>query len=151
VLPAATREIAARAWPLGQARVFILTWEVIEDARHLRVESCLVLKAIGDGSYRLTSLYRWPLEANPEWRIATIHVGPREGVQELGKTLYQTFLFRHRPTNQELYAALAEDVAEDKVVWRFELERGWKRLGGAVCEAAWFAALGEKPTRFYLH
>ena len=103
--------IVAQALPLGPGPAFILAWDIIEDERPVHLESALVLKALDKGAYRLTHLYR-RLDTDP------------------GRMLFHSANFPHRPTTEELYAALAPD----QVDWKFEADSGFKLLSSKVVE-----------------
>jgi hypothetical protein len=144
-------EIAKQTPPYGaEGRVYVLAWEVIEDDRPLRVESCLVLKVLDKesdyGRWCLAHLYRHPHEKKPEWRLSMTHVSGKKGTKYYpGLDLMHAKRFKTRPGNKELYAALSfEDVN-----WRFELDAGWKFVSCCLCEKSWEAAIGERPTRFF--
>jgi hypothetical protein len=133
-----------------EGRVYALAWQVVEDERPVRVESCLVLKVLeqedGHGRWCLAHLYRRPDEEKPEWSVSMIHVTGKEGTRYFpGLWIHHSKRFQDRPGNKELYASLAPE----EVGWSFEQEKGWKFVGCGVCEKSWREALGERPTRFF--
>jgi hypothetical protein len=143
------KDIAAEAPPYGaEGKVYVLAWLIKEDDRPLRVESCLVLKDLGKddehGRWCLSHLYRHPDGRDNAWTLPPLWVspppplGPKEPV-----AIDHAKRLKKKPTNKDVYEA-AKDVQ-----WRFAVDEGWKLLSCAVCERNWFAAVGEKPTRFF--
>jgi hypothetical protein len=148
-----------RTWELGEiadatppykteGKVYVLAWQVREDDRPLRVESCLVLKVLEEprehGHWSLAHLYRHPFGRDNVWTLPPLWVspppplGPAEPV-----AIDHMKRFKSRPTNKDIYDSLKD------VQWRFDLEPGWRWVGCAVCERNWEAAIDEKPTRFF--
>ncbi len=142
-------EIAKEMPPHGaDGRVYVLAWTITEDDRPLRVESCLVLKALDkNGGYCLAHLFRHPAEKEPKWQLSRTHVLGEEGTKYgvAGLWLLHSKRFDDRPGNKALYAALSFE----EVNWSFELEKGWKFVSCGVCEKSWQEAIGEKPTKFF--
>jgi len=141
-------EICKAAPPYGgEGRVYVLAWQIIEDDRPMRIESCLVLQVLeNEKRYTLSHLYRHPDVKKPEWNLSMTHVSGEKGTKYYpGLWLFHAKGFKARPTNKDVYGALSmEDVN-----WRFELEKGWRFVGCGVCEKSWEEAIGEKPSRFF--
>jgi len=141
-------EIEKQTPPYGaKGRVYVLAWKVMEDDRPLRVESCLVLKALDKNKgYSLAHLYRHPAEKKPEWQLSRLHVSGKEGTKYFpGLWISHYKLFKNRPGNKDLYASLSwEDVG-----WSFGQEEGWKFVSCCVSEKNWQAVIGEAPTQFF--
>jgi hypothetical protein len=145
-------EIAKEMPPYGaDGKVYVLAWKIVEDERPLRVESCLVLKVLPDeseeGRWCLAQLYRHPNSKKPEWQLSSTHYsGGEPGTKYFpGLDILHVERFKNKPSNKTIYAALGFEQAN----WKFELEKDWKLVGCGVCEDAWQAALGEKPTKFF--
>jgi hypothetical protein len=141
-------EIAKETPPYSAGgRVYVLAWKVVEDERPLRIESCLALRVLDKNpGYCLAHLYRHPAQKKPQWQIGMTHVTGKEGTKYFpGLDIHHVKRFKSRPTNKELYAALAFE----EVNWSFELQEGWKLVGCGVCEKSWQEAIGEKPSRFF--
>ena len=144
-------EIAKEAPPYGtQGRVYVLAWQVIEDKRPLRVESCLILKVVkedaGSSRWMLSHLYRHPMEKKPKWQLSMMHLSGEPGTPYFpGMWIMHGKGFKIKPTNKDIYASLLME----EVGWRFELEKGWSYVSCGVCEKSWQEAIGEKPTRFF--
>jgi hypothetical protein len=140
-------EIEKQTPPYGaKGRVYVLAWKVMEDDRPLRVESCLVLKALDKNGYSLAHLYRHPADKKPEWCLSWLHITGEEGTKYFpGLEILHCKRFKNRPGSKELYASLSwEDVG-----WSFEQEEGWKFVSCCVCEKNWQAVTGEAPTQFF--
>ena len=125
-------------------RPILLAWSILEDDRPLRVENALVARHSPDG-YLIEHLYRHPEDKPPAWNLAMTHVSPMQGSNQPGFMIFHQDLFDHRPSNDEIYASLKPELVD----WSFEVEEGWKLLGGGVCEPNWIALTGEKPTKRY--
>jgi hypothetical protein len=127
----------------------VLAWKILEDDRPLRVESCLVLKALeNDEGYSLVHLYRHPDGNEPKWGISQMHVTGEPGTNRFpGMWILHCKRFEQRPTNEEIYAALSYDG----VGWQFEIESWWTRAKVRVCERNWQEATGEPPTQFFVY
>jgi hypothetical protein len=142
------KEIAKETPPYrAEGRVYVLAWKVVEDERPLRVESCLALRVLDENkSYCLAHLYRHPAQKKPQWQLGMTHVTGKEGTKYFpGLDIMHVKRFKSRPSNKELYAALAFE----EVNWSFEFPEGWKLVGCGVCEKSWQEAIGEKPSRFF--
>ena len=139
-------EIALQVPPFQTpGRVYVLAWSIVEDERPLRVESCLALKVLADGRHSFAHLYRRPDQPASGWQIAMTHVAGDQPATRPGLWLHHTKLFDKRPTNAQLYAALAPAELD----WKFALANDWRFVGCGVCEQSWLVALGEKPTRLF--
>jgi hypothetical protein len=137
-------DIAAAAYPARGGRVYVLAWQIQQDDRPLRVESCLVVKVSGDGKkYTLTHLYRHPDDKEPKWKLSMLHAIGEAG--HAGRLYLHSMTFDGRPGNKELYAALKSL----DVFWQWEPGSGCQFIGCGVCEASWQAITKEKPTRFF--
>ena len=138
-------EIKAAALPTFDGRVYFLAWQIRQDDRPLRVESCLAVKVSRDGrGYTLTHLYRHPGDPEPRWKVSNVHgIGRPGGPPGQWRFHYKTF--DGRPGNKELYAALAPEGVD----WRWDTRHGFKFVGCGVCEASWQAVTREKPRRFF--
>src|SRR5262245_2458199 len=147
-LPPAWRleEIEKATPPYGAGgRVYVLAWKVKEDDRPLRVETCLVLKDLGGedehGRWCLAHLYRHPLGKDNTWRLPPLWVSPPAPLgPEKPVDIDHAKRLKTKPGNKDIYDSLKE------VQWQFALDKDWKLVGCAVCERAWEAATGEKPT-----
>jgi hypothetical protein len=151
----------AEQMPHGGGRLYVLAWEVRGDDSGPQSESCLVLKVLDKNEgYALAHLYRRPADEAPKWQLAMTHVVGEKGTKYYpGMWLWHYKLFKEKPGNRELYAALSSE----EVDWRFEKsfgqEQEWQRyfrwLFGRkegrefarckVCERNWLEAIGEKP------
>ena len=141
-------EIGKESPPYGaEGRVYVLAWQILEDDRPMRVESCLVLQIFEkEQEYTLSHLYRHPDAKKPEWQLSMTHVSGEKGTKYYpGLWLFHAKRFKARPTNKDIYRALSME----EVNWRFELEKGWRFVGCGVCEKSWEEAIGERPTRFF--
>lgn len=128
----------------GDGRLFVLAWKIVEDARPVRAESCLVLRVIGKNEgYCLSHLYRDPAAKKPEWEIMMTHV--LDNFHSAGRWVMHCTDFKKKPSNKEIYAALSREDVE----WTFAQEEGWRFVACGVCEKSWQEAIGEKPTRFF--
>jgi hypothetical protein len=144
------KEIHEAALPPASGAAYVLAWQIVEDERPLRVESCLVLTLTknekGKQVWCLTHLYRHPAEEKPRWRLSMSHLTGAKGTKYWpGLWLWHYKQFNSRPSNKEVYAALSPE----EVNWSFTLDTGWRYVSCGVCEKTWQAALGEKPTRFF--
>lgn len=145
------KEIEKAAPPYGDGggdRVFVLAWKIIEDDRPLRVETCLVLKELGaeskTGRWCLSHLYRHPLDKDNTWRLPPIWVSPPPPLgPEKAVAIDHLKRFKEKPGNKLIYDSLKE------VQWSFTLDDDWKLVSCGVCERAWEASIGEKPSRFF--
>jgi hypothetical protein len=145
------KEIEKAAPPFGDvdgARIFVLAWQVREDDRPLRVESCLVLKDLGReseaGRWCLSHLYRHPLGKQKTWQLAPIWVSPPPPLGPEKPVVINHFKrLKNKPTNKEIYGTTKE------IQWKFSLDEGWNWVSCSVCEKSWEAAIGEKPTRYF--
>lgn len=144
-------EIEKEMPPYGaDGKVYVLAWKIAEDDRPLRVESCLVLKVLPDeseeGRWCLAHLYRHPLAKEPKWELSMTHVTGEPGTKYFpGLDIMHVERFKAKPNNKTIYGALDFEL----VNWKFELENDWKLVGCGVCEDAWQAAIGERPTKFF--
>ena len=144
-------EIEKEMPPYGaDGKIYVLAWTIKEDDRPLRVESCLVLKVLPDeseqGRWCLAHLYRHPLAKEPKWELSMTHVTGEPGTKYFpGLDIHHVERLKARPNNKAIYAALGFE----EVNWKFALEDDWKLVGCGVCEDAWQAAIGEKPTKFF--
>jgi len=138
-------DIAAAALPPGDGRVYVLAWQILQDDRPLRVESCLAVKVSDDGKkYTLTHLYRHPGGKDTKWQMSMLHATGGEA-GPTGRWYFHEKTFDARPGNKEVYAALKPQ----EVHWQWEPEDGFRFVGCGVCEASWQAVTKEKPTRFF--
>ena len=143
------RDIADEAPPYGAGgKVYVLAWVIKEDARPLRVESCLVLKDLGKeseaGRWCLSHLYRHPHGRDNTWTLPPLWVSPPAPLgPEKPVAISHLKRLKTKPTNKDL------DAAAKEVQWRFGVDGDWKIVSCAVCERNWFAATGEKPVQFF--
>ncbi len=157
-LPRASDNELPRAWDLAEIEratppygaggtVYVLAWKVEEDNRPLRVETCLVLKDLGEdnehGRWCLAHLYRHPLDKDRTWQCPFWVSPPPPFGPEKPATIDYAKRFKTKPKNKDIYESLKD------VQWQFALEKDWKLVGCAVSERTWEAAIGEKPTRFF--
>ena len=145
------KEIEKDTPPYGaEGKIYVLAWKIIEDERPLRVESCLVLKVLPEederGRWCLAQLYRHPLSKDSQWHLSMAHLSGERGTKYFpGLEVLHAKRFKSRPDNKAIYGSLSlEDVG-----WTFDLDKEWKFVGCGVCEDAWQAAIGEKPTKFF--
>lgn len=116
----------------------ILIWQIKEDDRPLRVESCIVWLRREDRRgqrWVLANLYRHPSKGQPlpEWRLSAVHDAPHTPRKE----------YDHPPNNEEVYKFL------EQTWWEFRPRDGFKLIDAAVCVSAWKEAIGQVPTMFY--
>jgi hypothetical protein len=124
---------------------YVLAWKIVEDDRPLRVEQCIALKHInetgGGDQWVLASLYRHPKLRNL-WEVATLAAAPDPAFKERTEIRQRQF-FLARPNNREVYATMDD--------WRWNLgadaDKDFKLVAGRVCERAWQAGVGQKPTK----
>ena len=123
----------------------VLLWKVVEDARPLCLEYCLVLKELkkptrDQGHWVLASLVRNPANGK-EWNFVTIwHTPDPEGKNPPFTMHIEEY--RNRPKNAEIYRFM------DRYSWTLGADANQKLIGGGVCPA-WEKVVGEKPTRAF--
>jgi hypothetical protein len=138
-------DIAAAALPRDGGRVYVLAWQILQDDRPFRVESCLVVKVSGDRKrFTLTHLYRHPGASDAKWEMSMTHATGGEA-GPTGRWYFHATKFDRRPGNKEVYAALKFQ----EVNWRWEPDHGFRIVACGVCEASWQLVTKEKPTRFF--
>lgn len=140
-------EIAEATPPYGaDGHVHVLAWQVREDKRPLRVETCLVLKDLGKddghGRWCLAYLYRHPHLEAPAWQVPLVFPPPVRKGRAVPAVPEYCKRFTDRPGNEDVSRFLKG------VRWKSRWDDDWKLLGGAVCARAWRSAIGEQPPSF---
>ena len=129
----------------GGRAFYVLTWRVKEDDRPLRVESCLVLKDLGEddghGRWCLALLFRHPAAEDAAWRVPVNFPPPVPKGQPVAAAPESSTL-EDRPGNAGVCKFLKQ------VRWQVTREEDWRLLGGAVRPRTWRADVGEKPPAF---
>jgi hypothetical protein len=124
---------------------YVLAWKIVEDDRPLRVEECLALKHLPDTGrsdhWVLASLYRHPTLRH-HWEVSVLTAAPDLSFKER-QQLRQSQDFFGRPNNQQVYAFM------DDAHWNLGAKPDFRLVDGRVCERAWQAGVGEKPTKFF--
>jgi hypothetical protein len=129
-------------------RVYLLAWKIVETNRPLRIESCLVLKALDrpveQGAWVLAELFRHPLEdTRTEWRQNLTTFSLTDGG---GGSIESVFWFKEKPVNESVYDKLKSPIHS---FWNLSFEKDMKIIGCCVCDSQWKEAIGESPTQFF--
>jgi hypothetical protein len=124
---------------------FVLAWKIVEDDRPLCAEQCLVLKHMEETDRKerwvLASVYRHPKLRNV-WELSMLATAPDPLFREPSEIWHYQYLVR-RPTNKDVYNFM------DDVNWKLDADKGYRLVDGRVCQRAWEAGVGEKPTRSF--
>jgi hypothetical protein len=124
----------------------VLCWQIREDGRPLRVESCILwlrLAGVSTVAWRVSHIYRHPLEKN-QWYKAVVDDAPIPHERE----------FDHPPSSAEVLAFIDATEWEWALVatgmgscWEQESKKmreiaGFRCLDGRVCRGIWRGRTG---------